>query len=101
MLRHLISIVLALLTVLAVQPAFLGSLGLVGRLSDTDHRPNLLAGAQLLGIAIIIWSTSLAWFIWLRHESIRWQISLRGLLIFMTLAALLLGFAAFTFRALD
>jgi hypothetical protein len=100
-----VSVILAILSFsIAPMCATFGLLGLTGRLADTSHGENLVAGLYFSGIAVIIWISAVAWYAWVNQGTqpqliqLPTRFSLRTVLIVITLAAVVFGLIAISSR---
>jgi hypothetical protein len=95
LLRGLVSAVLIGASVFIAAPlAMLGFISRHGQLEDLPLEEGKPIAWASLGVAALIWVTTLVWFSALNRQPIRWRFSVRAILIIFGLIAVVLGIIA-------
>jgi hypothetical protein len=91
LLTTLVTFLCAAASCLAIPAAIMGLVGLGGGLADSSAAENAVAGLQLLGFAVLVWTASFLWLAWCDGRLQRWRFSVRTLLVALTAVAVLMG----------
>lgn len=91
LLTTVVTFLCAAASFMVIPVAMLGLAFMTGRMTDGAAAESAVAGLQLVGFSMFVWTASFLWIAWCEGWLKRWRFSVRSLLAFLTAAAILMG----------